>query len=88
MEALTTVNVRKKNLIETQAAFFEELKATWNDFQNRHVTSTVLGTATEWNNLLCNRIQDQFGKKRVNTFVVNTANAIRDNFPSGVPQVS
>lgn len=48
----------------------------------------TLTNATAWNNFLEIRIGEQYGKKKSNSFIVNTVDVVSANFPEGVPQVT
>lgn len=58
----------------------------WADFQRKHVLDpTVDGDCSlwdkvKWNAWLRNRLPNEFGRKRVNSIVVSTPNAIIKDF--------
>lgn len=94
---LQMVRKRIVNLIDIKASFPSEssatnesdpISATWHDFQTRHIVGSNQGSAAKWNNFFRQRMPSQYGKKGVNTFIVNAASTISKNFPPGVPQVT
>ncbi len=64
------------------------IQASWEDFQARHIAATVPANPQAWNQLLCDRIQTQFGNKTFNSFIASAVNVVASNFPNGVPQVN
>lgn len=80
-----------RTLILDEELFNE--KATWIDFQKRHILEPVgdnsgyLGwSRTQWNTFLRTRI-DNYGSKAVNTFIISTPDAIRNNLADATQQV-
>lgn len=66
----------------------DEVSATWSDFQRRHVVNAAPHNACQWNQLLRQRLPNDYLKKQINTYVVSSPSLVQGDFPNGVPQVN
>lgn len=58
---------------------------SWTDFQRKHVLSPLEADClswnrVQWNNWLQRRLPSEFGRRRVNSIIIATPEAIRNDF--------